>query len=319
MNSKKQKIQHIGTIVSSKTHCSVQSEAIDVVLSAFHSSTLLILTGSGIEMNDDGSPNITPTITHGFCSLNVSQGGGLVTTNITDLALVTMSSESPDSEFAAIHSTVFDAFKGRAQNIKYHMPRSLNNLLCMNINSFLNGRSDIVSPIPTGMGQDVLKDSDRNMIHARKIASSNEYTTMLIMGNSLSPTTNGRAMDFLSSVPKSLIDVIIVDPKLTYTPTYIENIRNNLIAYGLQQYITLRIIESTANAFIKTTLERIDSSVQPGVIDKVHELILPELISERRMQYLKLPPRNIINSVHKVGGRTHIIELYDMIASHTVT
>lgn len=142
---------------------------------------------------------------HAFASHDLSKQGLYITTNITHVPLVSISENVPHARFIALHGTLLDLTKGRGKNQIYHRPRSLVDLEAMQGEIPANFRGKRTrSPIPTGKGRDTLEDDDPNLQEAREAFSYVSPTTLLIMGNSLSTTTNGNVMRFMTSAPYCL-------------------------------------------------------------------------------------------------------------------
>jgi len=275
-------------------------------------SRLAILTGSGIEIETTGEGvvnySIQPTIAHALASYIRIQGGVYITTNITDTALLTMSQEEQDISFIAIHGTLLDLVTGRNTGKIYHRPRSHNDLIKMAgtiPDIFLRGRG-VSSPIPLGIGEDVLQADDSNLIDARTAISKPNINTLLIMGNSLLHGTNGMALRFVSSGKLNIHQVIMIDPNENRDA---EKVKEDLIGYGLSNKIEVHRVIGEANTFVNQLIDRLEKE-EPGIRTAIEKLIDPATIKSRR-QLIGFPPKEIVCR-HKVANRFYMTTLYDL-------
>ena len=288
------------------------------------------MTGSGIEIEttsgsdyDDGDGDgkgvvnysIQPTIAHAFTSYNRIKGGVYITTNITDTALLTMSQDEPDISFIAIHGTLLDLVKGRNTRKIHHRPRSYNNLIKMagNIPDKVQGNF-VSSPIPTGIGRDVLLDDDPNLNDARTAISKPNINTLMIMGNSLLKATNGMVVRFVSSGKSNIRQVIMIDPDENRNA---ESVKEALIGYGLSNKIEVHYVIGKANTFVNQVIDKLEKEEQeeePGISIRtaIEKLIDSETIKSRR-QHIGFPPIAIIAGCsHKMTNKFYITTLYDL-------
>jgi hypothetical protein len=266
-------------------------------------SRLVIVTGSGIEMDDNGGYDVEPTMAHALCAYNVSRGGSYVTTNITDTALLTMPETQPDAMYVAVHGTLMDIKGGRGTNSLHHRPRSFRDLEMMQGMVPSCGRG-VISPIPTGRPHDKLEDDDPNLLDACRVLSCDSNDTLLIIGNSLLTSTNGMVMRFLS-FGKGIRYLVYVDPQARD----LNSLERDLSKYGLPVGIEVHHIVEKADSFVDRLIGDLEHKI-PGTRSQIRGLIDPALIRERA-KLVGLPPKELI-AAHKIAGRVHLTELYDL-------
>jgi hypothetical protein len=262
------------------------------------SSGVLMLTGAGIEVDASGrSPwDIEPNICHALGALVASTGGVLVTTNITDATLLAMPAEQPTAAFVAPHGTMCDQKNGKVERRR---PRSFSQLGL----PLLKGRR-VYTEIPRTVEHD-----DPNVLDTRRAAAAPHLRTLLIMGNSLIKSSNGRALNFLSAMT-AVERVVFVNPDTSRVSSEIEETLSGWKLPGTPHVVC---VHSTGAAFAEQVL------AQRGLRQRCAGWVAPaEVARKRRM--LQLPPKNLGGQEdHKLGGRVHVGKLFDeMVRLHAL-
>jgi len=204
---------------------------------------ILVLTGSGIETDPLGLRPfaIEPNISHALAALVACTGGALVTTNITDAALLSMPIEHRHVAFTAPHGTMCDQKDlTRGAKCRRRRPRCHRDLGL----ALLSGRG-VFTEIPVTVG-----DDDPNLVETRKAAAAPHLTTLLIMGNSIIKSSNGRALNFLSEMC-AVQRVVFVNPDSSRVPT---RIKTELQLWGLPGDFDVQCVHQTATAFAEEVL-----------------------------------------------------------------
>ena len=249
---------------------------------------ILLVTGAGVEDVNEPVPNYV----HAMCSLILARGGAHVTTNISGVQLLAQ----PDDEqialkpFVAVHGLLYDQKEGRVGKLR--RPRCLGDA---ETHPMLVGRSRRV-PIPT---QDV-SDNDINVIEARQSAVGR--TVLVIMGNSLAKSSNGRALNFLAAA-RDVSHVIFINTSVDGGEA---RVRSDLSGWGLANLengsaspTVVECLQMDAVMFAKSVLE------SEGM-DCMRRMCLHWISSEkvrRFRQIFLLPPVEDISGIrlHKLG------------------
>ena len=246
----------------------------DIFLSFFHTLfrkrgktgfTMAVLFGSGMEWND-----FEPTLAHGLVVLMMRRGASAITTNVSPCLLFTLPKET-GMRFVALHGLITDAFHSlRTKKLEPYRLRSADDDWNFP-GHFQFGNCQC--PIPTRIG--VHKGSlDFNDAEAAIM----DRTTLLIIGHSLNPGTNGQSPRFLGA-GKFIKRIFIVNPNGD------EKVwRQKLNGFGLTQPFELHLISSTAENFSNQTFLNLSGSHKA----EVQKYIDPEVIQQNRSR-LNLP------------------------------
>jgi len=250
-------------------------QPMDTFLSFFHSifrtrgqagfKSMAILFGSGMEWND-----FEPTLAHGLVVLMMCRGTSAITTNVSPCLLFTLPKEK-GMRFVALHGLITDAFHSlRTKKFKPYRLRSADDDWNFP-GHFQFGNCQC--PIPTRIG--VHKGSlDFNDAEAAIM----DRTTLLIIGHSLNPGTNGQSPRFLGA-GKFIKRIFIVNPNGN------EKVwRQKLNGFGLTQPFELHLISITAEAFSNQTFLNLSEPLKA----EVQQYIDPEVIQQNRSR-LNLP------------------------------
>jgi hypothetical protein len=168
-------------------------------------SSVLILSGAGVE------PDFQLTVTHALVAYMLSHNGRCITTNVSPLLNLVIPHAQPPVSFIAVHSLLTDVTQGRGgARISHHRLRSS---ICTSIpdsfkkNEWFGSRC----PIPI-----TIQEDDVNFVEACQLAKSGALKILIVIGQSLDKTTNGRGLNWLRDA-HSIERVIYVNPDLTAT------------------------------------------------------------------------------------------------------
>ena len=249
---------------------------------------ILMLTGAGLEMDSNGI-SIEPNVAHALGALVACTGGALVTTNITDATLLAMPQEQPDAKFTAPHGTMCDQ-RSKARDptkCKRRRPRSYNQLN----EELMTGRG-VFTEVPIKV-----EDTDPNVVDTHRAAAQLHLTTLIIVGNSIVKSSNGKALNFLSEL-KGVSRVLFVNPD-TDRPEAM--LRGQLEGWGLPKPAPIvECIAETATEFAETVLR--DTSLLHSVERQQCESAVKKPEVKRKRAMLQLPPKELGGrEIHKFG------------------
>ena len=194
--------------------------------------SFLVVTGSGAEMD-----LTLPNVSHALCVHILVNDGAVVTTNVTDLLLLTMTPEAND--FVAVHGTLLDyCDRLRSKESTRNLRSCIDDLPVKSLEIPDPWPRGLTIPIPIKVQGSVFIASDNNFIDAVSAASDRFRTNLLIIGNSLSAGSNGAALRFFSSAPQ-IVNVFFVNPDVTYTK---ESAKALLKGWGLPDTIKVRTV-----------------------------------------------------------------------------
>ena len=143
-------------------------------------SSVLILSGAGVE------PDFHLTATHALVAYMLAHNGRCITTNVSPLLNLVIPHAQPPVSFVAVHSLLTDVTQGRGGARISHRLRSS---ICTSIpdsfkkNEWFGSRC----PIPI-----TIQEDDVNFVEACQLAKSGVLKILIVIGQSLDKTTNGR-------------------------------------------------------------------------------------------------------------------------------
>ena len=235
-------------------------------------------------MDQDGGLAIEPNISHALGALVACSGGEWVTTNITDATLLTLPDDD-SAKFSAPHGTLCDQ-RAKGRDL-VHCDRRRQRSFGQLRDPLLNGRGVFIE-IPV-----TVDDKDPNVTDTRCAAAQDHLKTLVVIGNSILKSTNGRALNFLSAM-ESCENVVFVNIDESRTE---KCLLSDLDGWGLDckkpegSHVRFEHVCQTAVAFSEGVLGMLSHDVR----QRCEAWVSPDEV-QRKRRMLQLPPRDL-------GGR----------------